>query len=156
MPRFHLGLGSNVGDRAAHLEHAVRALAGHGTVLARAPWIETEPVDCPAGGPFLNSCLCLETGLPPGDLLAVAMRIERARGRRRGIRNEPRILDIDLLLAGSRIIDEPGLAIPHPRMCERRFVLEPLAAIAPRLVHPGRLLTVRELLGRLRAGAATR
>ena len=146
MARIYLGLGSNLGDRVGHLEHAIRSLAEHGTVLARSPLIETEPVDCPGGGAFLNACLCLETELDPIHVLEAAMRIERDRGRLRRACNEPRTLDIDLLLVDDRIIDEAGLEVPHPRMCERRFVLEPLAAIAPTLVHPGRMLTILELL----------
>ncbi len=153
MARVYVGLGSNVGDRAENLEHAIRSLASCGTVLARSPLIETEPVDCSEGGMFLNACLCLETDLVPHALLAAAMGIERDCGRKRGTRNEPRTLDIDILVIEDRTIDEPGLVIPHPRMCERRFVLHPLATIAPTLLHPGRSLTIRELLERLPAGA---
>ncbi len=149
MARFYLGLGSNLGSRSRHLEYAVRALAQCGTLLARSPLVETDPVDCPGGAMFLNACLCLESDLPSAEILAAAMRIECDRGRIRGARNEPRPLDIDLLLVGDRIIDTPDLTVPHPRMCQRRFVLQPLAAIAPCAVHPGCLLTIRELLERL-------
>ncbi len=146
MARIYLGLGSNLGDRIGHLEHAIRSLAEHGIVLARSPLVETEPVDCPGGGAFLNGCLCLETDLEPVAMLEAAMRIERDRGRLRRAWNEPRTLDVDLLLVDDRIIDEAGLVVPHPRMCERRFVLEPLAAIAPRAVHPVRTMSILELL----------
>ena len=149
MARVYLGLGSNVGRRREHLEFALRELARHGTVLARSPLIETEPVDCPAGGRFLNACVCLETALDAKGLLALAMGIESARGRKRRIRNEPRPLDIDLLLMGDQSFDTKALAVPHPRMHERQFVLEPLAAIAPQLVHPTLSVSVTGLLERL-------
>ncbi len=149
MARAYLGLGSNVGNRREHLEYAIRELAQHGTVLARSPLIETEPVDCPSGGMFLNGCTCLETALDPWELLAVSMGIESARGRERRIRNEPRVLDIDLLLIDNQVIAKEGLMVPHPKMHERRFVLEPLAMIAPQAIHPGCSLTIRELLERL-------
>jgi len=111
--------------------------------------IETEPVDCPDGGPFLNACVCLESDLSPRALLELALRIERRRGRRRSARNAPRTLDIDILLYGGERRSDADLVIPHPRMCERRFVLEPLAEIAPEVIHPARLVTVRELLQQL-------
>lgn len=151
MARAYLGLGSNLGDRRAHLQHAVRALARHGTLLARSPIIETQPVDCPYGGTFLNACVCLDTDLAPRDLLGAAQRIERERGRRGDARNAPRTLDIDLLLVDDLCLAERRLVLPHPRMCERRFVLEPLVAIAPRAVHPLMRLTARQLLERLLA-----
>lgn len=149
MRRAYFGLGSNLGDRRAHLLHALRELARLGTLLARSPLVETEPVACPGGGLFLNACTCLETALGPRDLLAAALRIERAMGRRRGSRNGPRTLDIDLLLLGDLVLAEPGLALPHPRMHQRAFVLGPLAAIAPDTVHPGLSQPVRVLLGQL-------
>lgn len=146
MPRAYLGLGSNLGDRRAHIEYALRKLARHGTVVSRSPLIETEPVDCPAGGKFLNACVCLDTGLSPRALLAAVLRIERRRGRRRGMRNEPRKLDIDLLLVDDIVMTEADLTLPHPRMHMRRFVLEPLAVIAPGLVHPALETPLSELL----------
>ena len=147
--RAYLGLGSNLGCRRGHLQFAVRALARHGSVAARSRLIETEPLDCPDGGPFLNACLCLESDLSPRALLEIALRIERRRGRRRPAWNAPRTLDIDILLYEGQRRAEAGLVIPHPRMCERRFVLEPLAEIAPEIIHPVRLVTVRELLQQL-------
>lgn len=154
MARAYLGLGSNLGSRREHLEFALHMLAKHGTVLARSPLIETEPVGCPAGGRFLNACVCLETALDAKGLLAVAMGIESARGRKRRIRNEPRPLDIDLLLLDDQSFDAEGLTVPHPRMHERRFVLEPLAAIAPERIHPTLSLTARDLLESLGPGAS--
>jgi 2-amino-4-hydroxy-6-hydroxymethyldihydropteridine diphosphokinase len=151
--RAAVALGSNLGDRARHLERAVeelRALPGV-RVLAVSAWIETESVGGPVGSPtYLNGAVLLETQLDPRDLLEALLAIERAHGRRRnpGIRDEPRTLDLDLLLHGDRRIDEPHLRVPHPRMEEREFVLAPLAEIAPDLVlASGR--TVRESLAEL-------
>ena len=155
MARAYLGLGSNLGDRGGHLGFALACLSRIGTVLARGPVIETDPVDCPGGGKFLNTCICLETALVPSELLAAAAQIERQRGRGRTRRNEPRVLDIDILLYGDLVLSGQALQIPHPRLHERGFVLEPLAEIAPNLVHPSLNLTVRGLLAALK-GAASR
>lgn len=149
MPRACIGLGSNLGSRREHLEFALRELSMYGTVVARSPLIETDPVDCPEGGRFLNACMVLDTALNARRLLAVAIEVEDARGRERSVRNGPRPLDIDLLLIDDLTIESESLTIPHPRMHERRFVLEPLAVIAPGRVHPGLSLTVRQMLGRL-------
>ncbi len=146
MARAYLGLGSNIGNRRAHIEYAVRKLARQGTLEARSPLIETEPVDCPSGGMFLNACVCLATGLSPRELLAAAMQIESSRGRRRRQRNEPRVLDIDLLLFDDVVMTEAELKLPHPRMHKRRFVLEPMVMIAPHIVHPSLGRTLSELL----------
>ena len=153
MARAYLGLGSNIGDREGHLRFALSGLSRVGTVLARAPLIETDPVDCPTGGPFLNTCVCLESALEPSKLLSESMRIEQQRGRNRTTRNEPRVLDIDLLLYGDIVLCHNGLVIPHPRMHERQFVLEPLAEIAPNLVHPSLQINVRALLEGLECAA---
>lgn len=153
MARAYLGLGSNLGDRDRHLGFALARLGEVGIVLARAPVIETEPVDCPAGGMFLNTCVCLETALEPSELLSAATQIERQRGRSRTTRNEPRQLDIDILLYDDLVLCEKALQIPHPRMHERGFVLEPLAEIAPNLVHPSFNVTVRNLLAGLNSPA---
>lgn len=152
MARAYLGLGSNIGDREGHLRFALAGLSRVGTVLARASLIETEPVDCP-GGMFLNTCVCLESALEPPDLLLAAMRLEQRRGRKRTTRNEPRALDVDILLYGDLVLCEKGLQIPHPRMHQRGFVLEPLAEIAPDLVHPSLNVTIRRLLARLKGAA---
>lgn len=155
MARAYLGLGSNIGNRLEHLEFGLRELARCGSVLARSPVIETAAVDCLGGAAFLNACVCLDTALDPNALLATALRIESARGRRRRSRNEPRVLDIDLLLVDDMVVREPGLTLPHPRMQDRRFVLEPLAAVAPGVVHPLLGLDVRQLLGRLHEGTGS-
>ena len=146
MARAYLGLGSNIGDREGHLRFALAGLSRVGTVLARASLIETEPVDCAGGGMFLNTCVCLESALEPPELLAAALRIEQRRGRNRTARNAPRVLDIDILLYGDLVLCEKGLQIPHPRLHERGFVLEPLAEIAPNLVHPSFEVSIRGLL----------
>ena len=149
MSRAYLGLGSNLGDRAGHLAFGIRELARHGLLVARSPLVETEPVDCPRGGRFLNACVCLEPACSASALLAAALRIERARGRRRQRRNDPRVLDIDLLMVDDIVLARPGLRLPHPRMHQRAFVLEPLAAIAPLAVHPVLNRSVQDLRRRL-------
>lgn len=153
-----VALGSNLGDRRAHLEGALGALrATPGVrVLAVSPWFETRAVGGPPGQPpFLNGALVLSTELPAGRLLARLLEIERDFGRERGERDAPRSLDLDLLLYGDERIDEPGLVVPHPRMEERLFVLEPLARVAPgRRLPSGR--SVRERLAELRRTADPR
>ena len=155
----YLGLGSNLGDRQAHLEAAIGRIAGLGTIVAQSSFYETEPVDMAplhSGAPqwFLNSTLALETELMPKQLLGRLLEIERALGRKRsrsrsdagGTRLKmPRTIDLDILLFGSSIVEAPGLVIPHPEMHLRRFVLEPLAEIAPETRHPVFKRTMREL-----------
>lgn len=137
----YIGLGSNLGDRAGHLRRALEKLAATDRIEVRAvsPVIETEPQGPPGQGRYLNAAACLTTTLAPRALLEVLLAIEHAHGRRREgeLRLGPRTLDLDLLLYGDRIIDEPGLTVPHPRLHERLFVLDPLAAIAPQTRHPG-------------------
>ena len=132
----YVGLGSNQGDRRAHLEHAVAALRASAglEVVKVSPWIETEPVGGPLGqGMYLNGAVELRCRLSARELLGRLAEIERERGRERRERWGPRTLDLDLLLYGDARIDEPDLVVPHPRLCEREFVLVPLAAIgAPR------------------------
>jgi len=133
--RAFLGLGSNLGDREAEL---ARAVAGLPDVVAVSRLYETEPVGGPAGqGLYLNLVVELDTDLGPRDLLGVARRLEEAAGRERGVRNGPRTLDVDLLLVGDQVVEDEDLVVPHPRMFERRFVVEPLAELAPELVPPG-------------------
>jgi 2-amino-4-hydroxy-6-hydroxymethyldihydropteridine diphosphokinase len=155
-PLVYLSLGSNVGDRAAHLRAAIERLAGVGTVKATSGFYETEPVGVADQPWFLNSVVALETGLAPRELLAYALAIEEAMGRRRTRDKGPRTIDIDILLFGDRVIDEPGLKVPHPAMHERRFVLEPLAQIAPGILHPTIKKTARQLLAALPTGQAVR
>lgn len=153
--RCAVALGSNLGDRAAHLERAVSELAAHPrvTLTAVSPWIETEPIGGPPGqGAYLNGALLLETDLGPDELLDLLLELERRAGRERtpGLRDAPRTLDLDLLLYGQREIELRHLEVPHPRLEERLFVLEPLAHIAPDLVLPRSGRTVRERLDELR------
>jgi 2-amino-4-hydroxy-6-hydroxymethyldihydropteridine diphosphokinase len=130
--RVFLGLGSNLGDRWHHLREAVASLPG---VVAVSPVYETDPVGGPGGqGPYLNCVVELATELPPRRLLGICHRLESAADRTRHERWGPRTLDVDILLVGDLRVDEPDLQIPHPRLRERRFVLEPLRDLAPELV----------------------
>jgi 2-amino-4-hydroxy-6-hydroxymethyldihydropteridine diphosphokinase len=133
--RAFLGLGSNLGDRAAHLRAAVAALPD---VVAVSPVYETAPVGGPEGQPaYLNAVVELATPLEPRELLAWCRRLEAAAARERRERWGPRTLDVDVLLVGDLHVDEPDLQVPHPRMAERAFVLAPLADLAPELVPAG-------------------
>jgi 2-amino-4-hydroxy-6-hydroxymethyldihydropteridine diphosphokinase len=139
--RAYVALGSNLGDRAARLARARDALAAAPDVRvvgASRIW-ETEPVGPPGQGPYLNAVLALETRLSARALLERLLAIERAVGRDRARESErwgPRVLDLDLLLYDDVRLREPGLVVPHPRLQERAFVMEPLAELAPDLVHP--------------------
>ena len=143
--RVALGLGSNVGDRRAHLESALRGLQARMEVVSVSRFIATEPVGGPPQGSFLNAVALAETGLRPRALLQLVHALEDAAGRQRGVRWGPRTLDIDLLLYGDEVVDEPGLVIPHPHLHERGFVLDPLAELAPDWVVPRLGRTVGEL-----------
>ena len=141
MPVAYVGLGSNLGDREEALRAALARLnAAPGvTVTAVSSFRETEPVGVEEQPLFINAAAALETELRPRDLLELLLSIERALGRTRtGPRFGPRTIDLDLLLYGDFRVDEPGLTIPHPRLHERSFVLEPLAELDPALVVPGR------------------
>jgi 2-amino-4-hydroxy-6-hydroxymethyldihydropteridine diphosphokinase len=132
--RVFLGLGSNLGDRVGYLRDAVRTLRDVGLV-AVSPVYETEPVGGPGGqGPYLNLVVELRTDRSPRDLLGVCRRLEAAAGRVREERWGPRTLDVDVLWVDGLTVDEPDLAVPHPRMWERRFVTAPLHDLAPELV----------------------
>ena len=143
-------MGSNLGDRLGHLTYAVARLADCFERLRVSPTIETAPVGV-AGeqGPFLNGAVAGETPLSARDLLERLLAIEADRGRERPFPGAARTLDLDLILFGDRIIDEPGLIVPHPRFRERSFVLEPLAKIAADMVDPVTGKTVAELAARL-------
>jgi 2-amino-4-hydroxy-6-hydroxymethyldihydropteridine diphosphokinase len=140
--KIFLSLGSNVGDREANLRAAIQRLA----VLRVSPTYETEPLDYTDQAWFLNLVVEIETELSPHELLAKTSGIEHELGRVRDIPNGPRTIDIDILLYGDEVIEETDLQIPHPRMAERRFVLAPLADLAPDLRHPVTHRTVREML----------
>ena len=142
-----IALGSNLGDRQAHLDFAIGELRRLIQPLRISTFIETDPVDVPdVQSPFLNGVVVGETTLAPGDLLAAVLAIERMRGRQRPHRHAARTLDLDLILYGDWLVNEPGLAVPHPRFRERRFVLAPLAEVAGGWVDPVTGQTVSALL----------
>ncbi len=159
MPTAYLGLGSNLGDRRASLDAAVRRLRAEPglRVLAVSAYYETGPVDCPPdSGDYFNAVSAVETDRDPHDLLKLLQHIEHQFGRVRAGINSPRTLDLDLLLYGDRVINTPDLVVPHPRLHERAFVLYPLNQIAPEARHPTLGKSVRELwddrpIGELRA-----
>ena len=147
-----VSLGSNVGDRRAHLNFAVASLRGLLTNLAVSRYYETVPVG--VSGPqamFLNAAAVGQTSLTARGVLEALLAIEQERGRERPYARAPRTLDLDLILLGDMVLDEPDLVVPHPRFRERRFVLEPLAEIAPDLKDPETGSPVSALLTRLAA-----
>ena len=150
MTLTYVGLGANLGAREETLRRAV-ALLGEAKgvdVLGVSSLRETEPVGVVDQPPFLNGAVQLETTLSPRELLDLLLEIERSLGRVRSERWGPRVVDLDLLVYGGEIVDEPGLRVPHPRLHERRFALEPLAELDPGLEIPGRA-SVSALLAEL-------
>jgi len=152
----YLSLGSNLGDRAANLQEAISRLAALGVVSAVSSFYETEPVEVAAQPWFLNCAVTLKTKKMPRQLIGGILALEQAMGRRRLQKKGPRNIDIDILLFGSSIVETKGLTIPHPRLHERRFVLEPLAEIAPEVRHPVFKRTMRDLRDHLPPGQAVR
>jgi 2-amino-4-hydroxy-6-hydroxymethyldihydropteridine diphosphokinase len=140
MATAFIGIGANLGDRESHLRGALELLAAEEgiEVVAVSCLRETEPVGPVEQGLFLNGAVQVATELPPAKLLERLLEIEQRLGRVRRERFGPRTIDLDLLVYGSEVVDEPGLKLPHPRLHERRFALEPLAELAPGLVVPGR------------------
>jgi 2-amino-4-hydroxy-6-hydroxymethyldihydropteridine diphosphokinase len=148
----YLSLGSNLGDRDANLRNAIERLRGVGNPIAISSFYETEPIDVVLQPWFLNCAVKLDTEKMPRQLITAILSLEQDMGRQRKQQKAPRTIDIDILLFGSSIIEIPSLTIPHPRMHERRFVLEPLAEIAPDARHPIFKRTIRELREALPAG----
>jgi len=143
----YLSGGSNLGDRKANLRYAIEDLRTAGMIVRRISSVyETEPVGFPDQPWFLNLAVEVETSLGPQELLACCLEIEARHGRIRSFPGAPRPLDLDILLFGNLILDLPPLQIPHPRMAQRRFVLHPLAQIAPEALHPVLGLKIASLL----------
>jgi 2-amino-4-hydroxy-6-hydroxymethyldihydropteridine diphosphokinase len=143
----YLGLGSNLGERAANLEKAMAGLAGAGIeIVKRSSLYATEPVGFGAQNWFMNCVVEAATELMPRQLLRSTQQVEREMGRRRLVRGGPRVVDIDILIYAANVVRMADLEIPHPRIAERRFVLVPLREIAPALRHPTLRRTIGELL----------
>jgi 2-amino-4-hydroxy-6-hydroxymethyldihydropteridine diphosphokinase len=154
---IYLSLGSNLGDRAANLERAIEALSENGVrILRRSSIYETEPVDFLAQPWFLNCVVEAETSLEPRELLEGLQAIERKLGSKKLVVRGPRIIDLDILFYETAVIREAGMEIPHPRLAERRFVLVPLAELAPEFPHPVLRKTAAELLSATQDRSAVR
>ena len=151
----YIGFGSNVGDRVDFCDRAVTLLSllPHSQVIAVSLLYETEPVNdgsSPGDCWFLNGVVQLETDITPKSLLSMLREIERSLGRDEDNRSGPRTMDLDILFYGQRVIDEPGLVVPHPRLHQRRFVLMPLSELDPLWVHPTRHRTISRLLAEVK------
>jgi len=151
MARVFIGLGSNLGNRERNLNAALAALREEGLIrpVRVSRFLATSPVGGPPQPDFLNAVAEAETDLPPEQVVQALLAVESRLGRVRTERWGPRIIDLDLLLYDQIILDRPDCVIPHPRMHERRFVLEPLCEIAPDAMHPVFSVAIRELLRRL-------
>lgn len=152
-----VAIGSNIPPRRQTLRDGIADLARlpKTRLLATSPLRESDPVDCPAGsGPFVNGACLLETELDARALLTALLDIERTHGRERSEPGAPRTLDLDLVLHGATVLDEPDLVVPHPRAHERMFVLEAAADVAPDLGHPVLGRTLSELRDELRSCAS--
>jgi 2-amino-4-hydroxy-6-hydroxymethyldihydropteridine diphosphokinase len=148
LPRVAIALGSNLGDRQAHVDWAIARLGEHLQNLVASSCIDTEPVGVPDSQPdYLNAAVIGETSLPAAELVQRLLDLERERGRTRSGVRAARTLDLDLILYGEAIISEPGVTVPHPRFRDRAFVLRPLAEIAPDWIDPVTGLSIAELLG---------
>lgn len=147
----YISVGSNIGDRLAHCRSAVAWLAAGGMrISAHSRYFDTRAVGYADQPSFINAVFALQTALKPPALLGRLQLVQRLHGRKNtGIRFGPRVLDLDILFYNDMIIDDAGLVVPHPRLSERRFVLEPLCDIAPDFLHPGMGVAVKTLLERL-------
>jgi 2-amino-4-hydroxy-6-hydroxymethyldihydropteridine diphosphokinase len=154
MAEVFVALGSNLGDPACHMREALQRLAQDLAVDRVSSLYRTEPVGFREQPDFLNAVASAHTQKSPTEVLALLVEIESAMGRRRDVPLGPRTIDLDLLLYDGVVVAERDLTLPHPRMAERRFVLEPLAEIAPDLRPPGLGTTIRELLARLPGSAS--
>lgn len=151
MKTAYLSLGSNLGDRELHLTQALQRLAAPDLIIVRLSSVyETDPRDFEAQPSFLNLVAGISTSLQPMQLLRRTTRVELALGRKRTVRNGPRTIDIDILSFGRFVIDSAPLTVPHPRLQQRRFVLEPLAELDPEWVHPVTKQSVGDLLAAVR------
>ncbi len=156
MHSAYLSLGSNVGNREAQLRQAVSRLETVGRVRRVSSFYETEPVEFTEQPWFLNCAVALEMSVTPQELMKSILQIEEKMGRRRVQKKGPREIDIDILLFGDEVVESEELTVPHPAMAQRRFVLDPLAEIAPDVRHPTIGKTVQELLRELPEGQAVR
>ncbi len=145
----YLGLGSNLGDRQANLESALEQLSEKVSIVSISSVYETDPVGYEEQPRFLNAVLSAETELPPVELLRFIKDVECELGREYSFPNAPRVIDIDILLYGDRVIDSPELTVPHPRLSERAFVLVPLVEISPRTRHPLNGKTSADMLAKV-------
>lgn len=152
----YLSLGSNLGDRAANLREALAHLEAAGPLFAVSAFYETQPVEVLDQPWFLNCVAAMETEKTPRELLQLALQVEAEMGRLRMRKKGPRKIDIDIVLFGDLVVDEPGLKIPHPSMHQRRFVLEPLVEIAPDARHPALGRTAEDMLAELASGQTVR
>jgi 2-amino-4-hydroxy-6-hydroxymethyldihydropteridine diphosphokinase len=157
----YIGFGSNVGDRVDFCDRAITLLSllPHSQLTGVSLLYETEPVNDganPGEGWFLNGVVQLETDVTPRSLLTVLREIERSLGRNQDDRSGPRTIDLDILFYGERVIDEPNLLVPHPRLHQRRFVLMPLSELAPLFVHPTRKRSVNQMLAEVKDGSEVR
>ena len=149
MNKLAIALGSNLGDREAHLSFGLDKLHQFVTNVRVSRWIETAPVGVSPQPDFLNGAVVGETMLMPREVLDALLGIERERGRERPFEGAPRTLDLDLILYGGEVLDEPGLRVPHPSFRERLFVLQPLSEIAGDWIDPVTGRTIAELAARL-------
>ena len=148
----YLSLGSNLGDRESHMREAIRRMQSLGNVKAVSSLYETQPVEFTDQPWFLNCALALETSASPAELMGQLLAIESTMGRQRIQKKGPRTIDLDILLFRDLVVNTPELTIPHPALEKRRFVLAPLAEIAPLAFHPVLIKTIQELLEELPAG----